>query len=108
LESYLKAFDYYLSGGFKMAKKVETKLGQCPLCLEPVDPSRGDKIVLVWGKPGHFKCASRAHAKFEPYVEGAETTVEASAKAKETTSASPAKNSEARTEKSEALRKAKL
>jgi len=59
-----------------MEKKVEVKLSRCPLCREPVDASKGEKIVVVWGKLGHFKCAARAHVKYEPYPTVSEKQVE--------------------------------
>jgi hypothetical protein len=78
-----------------MEKKPETKSSLCPLCLEPVDASKGEKIVVVWGKLGHFRCAQRAHAKYEPYSGVLEKSPEEQAKAEVIKTTTPPENREA-------------
>jgi hypothetical protein len=82
-----------------MEKKPETKSSLCPLCLEPVDASKGEKIVVVWGKLGHFRCAQRAHAKYESYPGALEKSSEEQAKTEVIKTATPPENREASTGK---------
>jgi hypothetical protein len=91
-----------------MEKKPETKSGLCPLCLEPVDASKGEKIVVVWGKPGHFRCAQRAHAKYESYPEALEKPPEEQTKTEVIKKTTPPENREAWTGKSKPEKKGEI